>query len=182
MKQYLCRSLRPEELNIICIDPSLRSTGVLLCKQGKITTYAIQRKEERIELLGWFLKHFVNLAKSEDWDLVVIENYSFGSHSRSITVQAELGGIIRSIFSGYKVPIIELPIPTWKALTKLKSNKQKKDVYLNEVCNKFEYRFKTTDEADAFMIFYSIRKISQGKAGKIGLNVKHDLEELGIQL
>ena len=185
MSTYLCRNLKSTELNILCIDPSLRSTGVLKLKEGKITTYVIKRKEERVEALGWFLKHFAYVAKETTWDLVLIESYSFGSYSSAVTVQAEIGGIIRGIFSGYKVPIIEMPIQTWKAITGIRMKKGtllEKSDYLNKVQEVVGYRFETTDEADAFLMFWSLKEISRNRAGKYGHKIKDQLEGLWIKI
>lgn len=179
----------PDELNIIAIDPSLRSTGVFICRKGKCEAYTIARKEERLILLGVYAKHFAKLAKETKWDLCLIEGYSFGSHSSAVTVAAEVGGIIRASFSAFGIPIIEVPPMTWKSITglaKLKMPKvsvQNKRDYLNYCIETFGFTFDTTDEADAFYIFWATVQASRGNGKKgVGSNIRTRLEELKIKL
>lgn len=180
---------KPEELNIIVIDPSLRSSGVLTCKQGKIETYSIQRKEERIKVLGYYTKFFVKLVKETSWDLCVIENYAFSKSSSATTIQAEVGGIIRGCFSALGVPIIEIASTSWKSITgfekyKLKKNSvQEKREYLNKISELYNVEVDTTDEADAFLMFKTIQFISRGQFAKgTGTNIRYELERLKIKI
>lgn len=174
----------PEKLNFVIVDPSLRSSGVLVCRDGKISTYAIQRKTPRLETLGYYLCHFAHLAKERKWDMLVIEEYAFSRQSQSVTVAAEIGGIIRACFASYKIPIIEMPISTWKSITGIKMKKasvQDKRDYINAVIEKFGMELDTTDEADAFLMFYSIAMISRGVVKKgVGSNIRCELEKLKI--
>lgn len=176
----------PETLNFVVVDPSLRSSGVLVCRDGKISTYAIQRKTSRIVTLGWYLCHFAKLAKERSWDFLTIEDYSFSSQSRSVTVQGEIGGIIRACFSSYNVPVLEMPIQTWKSITGIKLKKVSvtdKREYRNAVIEKFGMDCDTTDECDAWLMFYSIAMISRGEVKKgIGANIRSELERLKIRI
>ena len=179
----------PEELNIIVIDPSLRSSGVLTCKHGKIETFAIQRKEERLQVLGYYTKFFVKTVKETQWDLCVIENYSFGSQSSSVSVQSEIGGIIRGCFAARDVPIIEIAPATWKSITgfgKLKLKKvsvQDKREYINKIMELFGVEVDSSDEGDAFLMFKTIQLISRGQFTKgVGSNIRYELERLKIKL
>lgn len=176
----------PETLNFVIVDPSLRSSGVLVCRDGKISTYAIQRKTSRIVTLGWYLCHFAKLAKERSWDMLVIENYSFGSQSRSVTVAAEIGGIIRACFASYNVPVLEMENATWKSITGIRMKKnsvQEKRDYRNAVIEKFGMDISTTDEIDAYLMFYSIAMISRGEVKKgIGANIRSELERLKIRI
>ena len=176
----------PETLNFVVVDPSLRSSGVLVCRDGKISTYAIQRKTSRIVTLGWYLCHFAKLAKERSWDFLTIEDYSFSSQSRSVTVAAEIGGIIRACFASYNVPVLEMPIQTWKSITGIKLKKASvtdKREYINAVIEKFGMELDTTDECDAYLMFYSIAMISRGEVKKgIGANIRSELERLKIRI
>lgn len=176
----------PETLNFIVVDPSLRSSGVLVCRDGKISTYAIQRKTPRIYTLGWYLCHFAKLAKERSWDFMLIENYSFGSQSRSVTVAAEIGGIIRACFAANNIPVLEMENATWKSITgiKLKKNSvQEKSDYRNAVIEKFGMELDTTDECDAYLMFYSLAMISRGTVKNgIGANIRSELERLKIRI
>ncbi len=169
-------------LNIIAIDPSLRSTGVFTVLDGKINSYVLNFKEDRMTVLGKYLKHFASEAK--DFDLLIIEDYSFGSQSRSVTIQAEVGGVIRSAFSARGKKIIEVPIQTWKAATGIRGDKVSltgKSDYLNQVAGKYKVMFKTTDEADAFLLYMAVRLASQHMAKEIGANIRAQLDNLKIK-
>jgi hypothetical protein len=176
----------PDELNIVSIDPSLRSTGLFFCEEGKCRSETLAPKTDRLVTLGFYARYFVKLAKSKDWDLLLIENYSFGSKSNAVTVQAEVGGIIRACFAARGILIVEMPIQTWKAIAGIRlpkvSVKDKSD-YKNAVMNKFDFTFDTTDEADAFMIFWAIREISRGRVKKgLGSDIRVRLEKVGVHL
>ena len=97
---------------------------------------------------------------------------------------AEIGGIIRACFASYKIPIIEMPISTWKSITGIKMKKasvQDKRDYINAVIEKFGMELDTTDEADAFLMFYSLAMISRGVVKKgVGSNIRCELEKLKI--
>ena len=183
----------PETLNFVIVDPSLRASGVLICRDGKFTkdsAYTIQKKDPekypRLWILGYYIKHFAKLAKERKWDFLLIENYSFGSQSRSVTVQGEVGGIIRACFASWDIPIIEMENAIWKSITgiRLKKNSvQEKREYLNAVAEKFNMELGTTDECDAYLMFYSLAMISRGEVKKgIGSNIRERLEKMKIRI
>jgi len=176
------------DLRIISIDPSLRSTGVFVCEHGECRAYSIQRKEERIDLLGRYARHFATEAKTK-YDLCIIEDYTLGARETSTTVSAEVGGIIRSCFSANGTPIIEMRPMTWKAVTgllplKLRKNSiQEKRDYLNHCIEKFGFTFDTTDECDAFYMFWTLVQLSRGNFKKgVGSAIRTRLEKLRISL
>jgi hypothetical protein len=175
----------PQDINIISIDPSLRSTGVFTCRSGKCESYSIQRKTDRMQTLGYYIRRMNEIAK-EGWDLLIIEGYSMGSRSSSVTVAAEVGGVIRACFAARSIPIIEIPPMTWKAITGIKLKKgsaTEKREYLNACIEKFSFTFDTTDECDAFYMFWSAVESSRGNTRKgIGSKLNYYLEEIKIKL
>ena len=179
--------MRPDDLNIISIDPSMRSSGVVTFRGEAMRSAAFQSKAERIDLLAWYLAKFSKIAKNTPWDLCIIEEYTFhNAQSRSVTIQAEVGGIIRACFAAYGVPILEVNTQTWKAITKMrlpKTSVYDKSQYLNHVKAQFGLSFKTTDEADAYMMYWSVCECSRGHFVKgVGSKIRTRLEELGIEL
>jgi len=173
-------------VKVVAIDPSLRSLGMFFMEDGDYNSDVIQRTEkDRLEVLGRICLKFTREA-ALDWDLLIIEGYALGAtNSNAITVQAEIGGLIRGLFTARKVPIIEVPIPTWKHVTKTnlkKGNALATSDYLNEVVRKFGIRLKTTDEADAFMLYETVRLcgVRTWKSGTGPANIKARLEELKI--
>jgi len=160
-------------MRIISLDPSLRSFGIFTNEDGATFSEVIQREEkDRIEVLKWFCLHFAAEA-AKKWDLMIVEGYAFNAGSKwigpdgkvkarssSITVQAEVGGLVRGLFAARGVPIIEVPIGTWKSVTGISMKKgttQYESDYLNEVAIKYKVRFETTDEADAFLFYQTVK-------------------------
>lgn len=177
----------PAELNIISIDPSSRSTGVFFLKQGKMNSYAYQKKDDRLQLLGKYVKHFSKEARDTKWDLLIIENYAFSRTDRSVTTQAEIGGIIRSCFSAYNIPILEIASSTWKSILQIpkmkKNTVQEKSEYKNYCIERFGFTFDSTDEVDAYYLFWCVVQISRGNFAKgAGTSIRLFLEEQKIKL
>lgn len=173
-------------MRVLSVDPSLRSLGIFFQEDGEINSDVIQRTEkDRLDVLGRICLKFAR-ESALSWDLLIIEGYALGAtNSNAITVQAELGGLIRGLFRARKVPIIEVPIPTWQHVTKTKlkkGNAMANSDYLNDVVRKFGIRFATTDEADAFMLYETVRLcgIRTWKSGTGPANIKAKLEELRI--
>lgn len=179
-----------EKLNFVIIDPSLRSSGVLVCRDGKVQTYAIQKKEtDRLFILGWYVRHFANLAIERKWDFIGIEDYAFSQNaSRSVTVQSEVGGVIRACFATVQIPIIEIPISTWKAVSEIRlpkaSTKDKRE-YKNAVIEKYGVELDTTDECDVYLMLITLSKISRGlydDKSKGAVYVRRELEKMRIEI
>jgi len=149
-------------LNIISIDPSLRSCGFYGSRDfGNDSSFSIQEKGDRIQVLGLFLRRFEEQAKY--YDALLIEDYAFSRHSQSVTVQAEVGGLARAAFSAENKPVIEVGISTWKYITGIsgkKATKKERADYIDLVYKKFGQGFDSTDSADAWMIYYSCAMIA----------------------
>jgi Holliday junction resolvasome RuvABC endonuclease subunit len=186
---------RPDTLNIISIDPSVRATGVCTCRQGKITTEVIKRKEDRIPLLAYYLRYFATMAKNTKWDLLIIEGYSFGSQSQSVTRLAEIGGIIRECFASYNVPILEISPATWKSISGVNDWQKTHDVKLKKLTKADQAQYQeacfdligiscsSCDEVDALLMFYTAIQCSKGLAKKgAGSTVRQFLEDHHIVL
>lgn len=155
-------------MRVISLDPSLRSFGVYCNRDGEETadTRQMPASIDRLDALGRHLSWLSHIS-AEGWDLCIIEDYAFsggrdrGQNSRGVTVQAEVGGIARGIFRARKIPIIEVPIGVWKAVTGVRLKKQtagEKAAYLWTVKQLFERDFQTTDEADAFLLYHTVKK------------------------
>jgi Holliday junction resolvasome RuvABC endonuclease subunit len=178
--------IKAEDCSCVVIDPSLRSTGVLLWDHGDMETYAIQRKEDRLQVLGYYVRHFAALAKEKPWNFLCIEDYSFSSKGRAVTGQAEIGGIIRSCFVARHVPVIEMPIQAWKKVTGLRLSKKTvrdRTEYINAVRSVTGLTAETSDEADTFLIWHTLVKMSRGLDGtQAGPRLRCILESIGVQL
>lgn len=173
-------------MKVISIDPSLRSLGMFFAEDGEYNSDVIQRTEkDRIDVLKRFCLKFAREA-ALGWDLLIVESYAFGAgNSRSITVMAEIGGLIRGLFSARGVPIIEIPISVWKSVTGIsmkKGTSMANSDYLNEIVKKYGLRFKTTDEGDAYLLYEAVKQcgLNVWKSGTGAANIKQRLEDLGI--
>jgi hypothetical protein len=179
-----------DELNIAFVDPSLRSSGVFIIRHGKIESYALQwsLKEypDRLRVLAKYAIHFTKLCKGTAFDLLVIEDYQPGSKGTQARVAGEVGGVIRAIFAAHQVPVIEIPIMTWKGLLKFnlpKTSVSDKSEYINECLKRYGVRFQTVDEVDAFLFFQALKKCSRGDFVKgMGSKIRDQLEKLYIDL
>lgn len=168
------------DMKIISIDPS-SNTGIYIYTQKKQLFFTAEFKKTKesnhFEVLRKILMYFSKLAKNK-FDLLIIEGYSYNSkNSRSVTSQAEIGGIIRSCFAAYSTPIIEIQIQSWKSATgiRLKKNKKvEKENYLREFNLRYSFFLKqigiisksfphNPDEADAFLFFYTLLANANGQ-------------------
>lgn len=179
-----------DELNMIFVDPSLRSSGIFIVRKGKVETYALQWSlkdyPDRLAVLAKYAIHFTRLCKGTAWDLMVIENYMPGSKGAQARVAGEVGGVIRAIFAAHKVPIIEIEIQTWQGLLKFrmpKTSTADKGEYINECLRRFGMRLDTVDQCDAFLFFQALKKCSRGEFVKgMGSKIRDRLEKLYIDL
>jgi hypothetical protein len=170
-------------VNIVSIDPSLRNTGIFTRIDGKFDADVFQPKsKDRVKALSELLLYFVNLPKG--FDLCLIEDYDPGAKGTQARVQGEVGGIIRACFQARGVPVIEVPIQSWKSVTGIslkKGTTMADSDYLNAVANKYKIRLQTTHEADAYLIFHCVRMSAKKLLPQIGAqNIRHRLEELKI--
>lgn len=170
-------------MNIIAVDPSLRSTGVFFVKDGEVDAYVIRMKSPKNEVLAFLLRHF--LLKANEFDLLIIEDYAFSAKGEQASIQGEVGGIIRACFQAKQKKIIEVPISSWHSYTKIKVKKgggrNWEGDYCNEVASKFKVRLQTADEADAFLLFATVRAAVRGKFLTPGAaKIRIACEEMGI--
>lgn len=179
-----------EDLNMIFIDPSLRSSGVFILRKGKVDTYALQYPlkdfPDRLKVLAKYFTHFMKLNRETVFDLMVIEGYMPGSKGDQARVAGEVGGVIRSIFAVHKVPVIVMEIQTWQGILKFRYPKKsvpEQGEYINECLRRYGVRFETSDQVDAFLFFQALQKCSRGDFVKgMGTKIMVQLEKLFIDL
>lgn len=175
-------------MRVCALDPSLRSFGVYMNRDG-VETSEVKRipatESDRLDTLvrlGTWLSRLS--SPDQQWDLCLVEGYSMGSNSSSVTVQAEIGGIARFLFAGRKVPVIEVPPQVWKSVTGVRLKKgtsMHKSDYLNAVRTLYGKDFSTTDECDAFLLYQCVKKCGTEPAvGPGPVRIRQQLEELKI--
>lgn len=151
-------------MNILFVDPSLRSTGLFGVIDGKYESSTFQTASDHNIALGEIAHFFIN--QSMRYDALVIEDYAFSKASQSVSKNAEVGGIIRGAFSMLKKPVFEMPISTWKSITGVRLKKvsaKEKRLYIETVSALADRNFGTTDACDAWMIYYATKWILENE-------------------
>ena len=104
----------------VTIDPGLRSTGIWRrSPEGQESDgFTVGAKLPRLDALSLIAKMMEQ--RTRKWagagvQFVAVEQYAFAAQGSAITTMAEVGGIIRAIV-GLRLPIVEVAIPTWKAV------------------------------------------------------------------
>lgn len=136
-------------MKIVGIDPSLTGTGIYIIDDDNEPWHSCLENEltgpERLV----YIRNVVMTAVY-DADLVVIENYSYGSSTQAYQA-GELGGLLRVMF--YETGLTVLPVsPT--QIKKFATGKSgaKKEIIIKEVYKRWGVEFDTNDEADAFVL------------------------------
>jgi len=151
-------------LNVLFVDPSLRSTGIYALQAGATISETFKTDQDHIEALGAIARYFSDPAKW--YDALVIEDYAFSRASQSVSKNAEVGGIIRGWFAYYKKPVVEVGISTWKSICGIKLKKdtaKAKKAYIDEAFRRYGIHFDSTDAVDAYLIFYACKQILDHK-------------------
>ena len=157
-------------MNVIAIDPSLKSTGVFLRVLDKNVNFSIS-PDKNLDIFNKLCYiydevqakciqyHFNNGI----YDLGIIEGFSYGSQGNAVYQQGMIGGVLRMLLCKRCKKVIEIPPRTWKALTmpkefqKLKKGTKKKDaIYCDVINNIYNTNFSITDEADAFLLYKTV--------------------------
>ena len=84
-------------------------------------------------------------------EIICIEGYSFGSKGRGVFQTGELGGVIRVLLHKMGIKWLEIPPSQVKKFAAGMGNCGK-DVILQQVYKRWGMEFKTSHEADAFVL------------------------------
>jgi Holliday junction resolvasome RuvABC endonuclease subunit len=178
------------DMNIVAFDPSLVSTGVWIDAKAQSTVIKTDAKANRIQRLAAIHSQVTSILRDARPDLVVVENYAFQvRNSKAITVQAEVGGIIRSVAHLMGAYVVEVSAMQWKSavmgkdmIRAKKGTKMEKSLYLGYVESQSGIRFATCDEADAFMIAEYVKDVLNGGAPQTDAakRLKKHLEDMNI--
>lgn len=98
-------------MKVMGLDLSLTSTGYSCGERLGNLPVVKERGPERLNSLCFFL---IVIVAEEKPDLVVIENYSFGSRNSQAHAIGEWGGVVRVALWRLGVPYVEVP-PTCRA-------------------------------------------------------------------
>lgn len=97
-------------ITVVGLDLSLTSTG--LCVDGEAQTVTTAAKGvERLAALSHAITEKIEVLPSP---VVCVEGYSFGSRNSQAHAIGELGGVVRYLLWGLRVPFVDIP-PTCRA-------------------------------------------------------------------
>ena len=165
------------EMNVISIDPSLRSTGVFYKIAGNDGYSEIVRpkKDNLFRILYYF-------SEITGFDVCLIEMQFMNN------AQIEVVGVIKAIMQGADIPFVEVHPDIWRHIMGVKQllkgvNKKTATgirLYLDRVklitCKSFD----TTDEADAFLIYRAVCDIMDkpGRLTPAAEKIRLQIEEI----
>lgn len=151
-------------MNVITIDYSKKCTGIFTKIDGVETSLTIRNKVKcsQEKALCNIYTQFIELLSSFRFDFGVVE---VPRNSAFQMGMFEIGGVIKLAFAQKGIPLIPIYVQTWKTLTIKKADKKRVKAYLDLVEDKYKRRFKTTDEADAYMIYKAIILIAKKTKG-----------------
>ena len=134
-------------MRILAIDPSLNGTG-LCYPDGKTANAPKTALKGPLRL--WKLRQDLrDTLDSARPDLVVLEDYSYGSKGRSVFQIAEWGGVLRLTLHEMGFPVAFVPPTSLKAWATGKGNANKATM-VSEITKRSGQTFATDDQADAW--------------------------------
>jgi crossover junction endodeoxyribonuclease RuvC len=140
--------------NVLGLDPSLSSTGLIVLNSVGEKLYEISLKTKKLrgmERLKFIKDHLLMVIKKYEIEDVCIESYAFGvRQSRSKFNLGELGGIIRLTLHEQGVQYIDVAPPTLKKYVTGYGNADK-IMMVEAVSKRWNIDFgKDADKADAY--------------------------------
>jgi hypothetical protein len=150
-------------MNIISIDPSLTSTGIFINKGRKNLTISTAKLKSEKEKYNYIRECFEVIIDENKIGLCLMEDYGYST--QRMKTQAEVKGIILSIMYKNDIPVMKIPINTWKSLIDYlpdEKDKKKKKPYMQKINEHYKKEFKSTDECDAYLIMRACYLAYQG--------------------
>ena len=135
------------------IDLSLTGTGLSVLDGDKLVfseCYKPKNKSGPDRLIEIRHKVSETIDKYQP-GLICLEGYSFGSRGRAVFQTGELGGLIRVLLHKSGIKWIEITPSQVKKFATGMGNCGK-DIVLQQVYKRWGMEFKTSDEADAFIL------------------------------
>jgi hypothetical protein len=163
-------------VNIISIDPSVRSTGVYWRYHGDElwTTLGFKASAEKSVILATVVNRLSEIIDHHGkFEFGIIEDYAYlrqGSQKGMLS-RAEIQGAILFTLARFGVKEVVMPIQTWKSLTLGikcgKATKDGKEYYISQVFKRYGRFFDSTDTADAFLMAEAFDMIGKMKVTSI---------------
>ena len=138
---------------VLGLDPSLTGTGFSVIDNDKLLfseCYKPKNKTgpKRLIEIGCKISEVIDAYKPE---LICLEGYSFGSRGRALFQIGELGGLIRVLLHKTGIKWLEITPSQVKKFAAGVGNCGK-DIIMQQVYKRWGMEFKTSDEADAFVL------------------------------
>ncbi len=142
-----------EGMIVLGLDLSLTGTGIVILNRDKLLyseCFKPKNKSGSDRLIE--IRRKVKAILTEyNPQIICLEGYSFGSRGRALFQIGELGGIIRILLHESGIKWIEITPSQVKKFATGKGNSGK-DLILQQVYKRWGQEFKTSDEADAFVL------------------------------
>lgn len=150
-------------MSVMGIDPSLTSTGyVALLDDGGMEAGTVvcggTRGMERLEQISGLL---MSIATQRHASLIAIEGYAFGAKGAAMFSLGELGGVIRHRLWKNGFSYIDVP-PTMVKKFATGHGNSKKDEIMLAVYKRWDEEFRTSDEADAYVLARIALALTEG--------------------
>jgi crossover junction endodeoxyribonuclease RuvC len=138
---------------VLGIDLSLTGTGLSVVEGDRLLfseCYKPKNKSGPTRLIEIRHKVSETIDKYQP-ELICIEGYSFGSRGRALFQIGELGGLIRVLLHKTGIKWLEITPSQVKKFAAGVGNCGK-DIIMQQVYKRWGMEFKTSDEADAFIL------------------------------
>lgn len=135
-------------IRILAIDPSLTGNGICY-PTGHTMRWG--SKDSGTERLSDLRAYFTLLVNNEKPDLVVIEDYSYGSANKAHQL-GEWGGVLRLLLHDLDIPVAFVAPTALKSWATGKGN-AKKEMVVSEITHRAGKCFGNSDEADAWALW-----------------------------
>lgn len=177
------------EMNVISIDPSLRSTGIYVKSPIAEEEYSscIKTKGNLYRMLALILSELDcdELIYPELWnviDIAIIEKQFMNNEQQKVC------GVIMGVIARNGIPIVEIQPQIWQSIIgwdRLLKGINKKTaagirLYLDRVKSITCKSFDTTDEADAYMMYSAVCDIMDkpGRLTQAAERIRLEIREL----
>lgn len=161
------------------IDLSLTATGLVVLDGDKLLYSGCFKPKNKsgAERLIEIDREISMTMVGYDPEIICLEGYSFGSRGRALFQIGELGGVVRVALHDWGKHWMEITPSQVKKFATGKGT-SKKDLILQQVYKKWGQEFKTSDEADAFVLA-KIGTILLGYEEKLTKQQVEVMENLG---
>lgn len=148
-------------MSVMGIDPSLASTGIVVLTGTAPLSKAITTNTSGVARLAVLEYAVATFAEYHLPELTAIEGYAFGARGAAMFSLGELGGVLRLLFHRHGLRFIDVPPSQVKKFATGRGNAKKDEIML-AVYKRWGVEFKTSDEADAYVLARIALALTEG--------------------